>query len=144
MTTPNIAYDEKLEEFRAQLRSKEKERDAQIAHYNREIAILTDIIENLAILSKQTSGSDPISARELDDLILNIFKKNPTEKIARRPLLKKLVESGANLSGFNNRMAYVHASVDRLYKKGILRREWANIPGSIKKKLFYFLPESES
>jgi len=93
---------------------------------------------------KQNCGSGPIRASELDDLILDIFKKNPTEKIARRPLLKKLVASGANLSGFNNRMAYVHASVDRLYKKGILRREWANIPGSIKKKLFYFLSESET
>ncbi len=140
----NIAYDEKIEEFRAQLESKREELRIQLARYNREIEALEKIIETLTTLFKQTSGNSPVSARELDDLILDIFKKNPLKKIARRTLLKKLVESGANLSGFNNRMAYVHASVDRLYKKGILRREWADIPGSTKKKLFYFLPESES
>ena len=141
---PNIAYDEKVEEFLAQLQSKKEELSAQIARYDREIEALDKAIEALTTLSKQTSGKNPVSARELDDLILDIFKRHPTEKIARRPLLKKLVESGADLSGFNNRMAYVHASVNRLYKRGILRREWADIADSTKKKLLYFLSKKES
>jgi hypothetical protein len=135
MSAPFIAYDEKLEEFRAQLASKERE----LARLDREIAALTKIVETLAGLT----GKSPIKSRELDDLILNIFKSNPSQKFSRRMLLKKLVESGTNLSNFNNRMAYIHASVDRLFKKGILNREWAPIANSTKKKLFYFLPESK-
>jgi hypothetical protein len=136
----DIAYNEQLEEFRAQLRRKERERDVEMARYDREIEALTKIVETLSDLT----GKSHLKAKELDSLILDIFKRNPRMKIARRTLLKKLIESGADLSGFNNRMAYVHASVDRLYKKGVLRREWASIPDSTKKKLFYFLAEDGS
>jgi hypothetical protein len=140
---PDIAYAEKLEEFRAQLRSKEEERDAQIARYNREIEALEKIVETLTGLFENTSEQNPVSARELDDLILRIFKEDPTAKFSRRRLLKKLLESGANLSAFSNRMSYIHASVARLHKKEILDREWQSIAGSIRKKLVYFLKNKE-
>lgn len=135
----NIAYDEKLEEFRAQLRSKEKERDDQIARYNKEIAALARIVETLTKLLKPLAGSNPVSARELDNKILSVFSDEPEVKITRKALLKKLLARGVDLSGFTNRMSYIHASLGRLHKNGILNRETADIAGSTKKKSIYSL-----
>lgn len=139
MATPDISYNERLEEFHAQLRNKEAERDAEIARFDREIAALRKIVETLASLT----GKSPIKSRDLDDLILNIFKEDPTARLSRKRILKRLLDSGADLSDFSNRMSYVHASVGRLHKKEILSRVWEPISGSTKKRAFYFLKKME-